>query len=232
MTKNVSNFTKYLISHFYCNIYIFGDSCPWWNFAPCKIDFMSKSCVLLYCHRYCTAVQQRASAKRCGVVQRMELLNFRRGRHLYSAGRPSRWASADILVLFQLSSWRADRCSFVNCCLFAAVGTTVRWAWRWSATSCTRHRTTSPSARSTCCSPTSICRNTLLWTSRCTPCARCATLTAREYCCTAELTTSASRLGWPRAIHTSAVTWSSTYFYLSYKPTSLIESRTRALTIQ
>jgi len=38
------------------------------------------------------------SAKRCGVVQGMELRNFRRGRHLYSAGRPSRWASARILV--------------------------------------------------------------------------------------------------------------------------------------
>jgi len=30
--------------------------------------------------------------------QGMELRNFRRGRHLYSAGRPSRWASAHILV--------------------------------------------------------------------------------------------------------------------------------------
>jgi len=30
----------------------------------------------------------------------MELQNFRRGRHLYSAGRPSRWASAHILVLY------------------------------------------------------------------------------------------------------------------------------------
>ena len=33
-----------------------------------------------------------------GVVQGMELRNFRRGRHLYSAGQPSRWASAHILV--------------------------------------------------------------------------------------------------------------------------------------
>ena len=49
--------------------------------------------------RYCTAVQQWASAKLCGVVQGMELRNFRRGRHLYSAGRPSRWAPAHILVL-------------------------------------------------------------------------------------------------------------------------------------
>ena len=48
------------------------------------------------------AVQQRASAKLCGAEQGMELRNFRRGRHLYSAGRPSRWASAHILVLYGL----------------------------------------------------------------------------------------------------------------------------------
>ena len=45
------------------------------------------------------ALQQRASAKLCGVVQGMELSNFRRQRHLHSAGRPSRWASAQILVI-------------------------------------------------------------------------------------------------------------------------------------
>jgi len=37
-----------------------------------------------------------ASAKFCGVVQGMELWNFRRWHHLYSAGRPARWASAHI----------------------------------------------------------------------------------------------------------------------------------------
>ena len=42
--------------------------------------------------------QQRASAKLCSVIQGMELRNFRRRRHLYSAGRPSRWVSAHILV--------------------------------------------------------------------------------------------------------------------------------------
>ena len=35
----------------------------------------------------------------CHVVPGMELRNFRRRRHLYSAGRPSRWASAHILDL-------------------------------------------------------------------------------------------------------------------------------------
>jgi len=53
-------------------IYIFGGSCPWQNFARCKINFTSKSCVRLYWQRYCTALQQRASAKLCGVVQGME----------------------------------------------------------------------------------------------------------------------------------------------------------------
>jgi len=80
------------------DIYIFGDSCAWRNVVRCKIHFTSKSCVFLYLQRYCTALQQQASDKLCGVVQGMELPNFRRGCHLYSAGRPSLWASAHILV--------------------------------------------------------------------------------------------------------------------------------------
>jgi len=72
------------------HVYIFGGSFPWQNFATCKIHFMSKSCILLYWQRYCTALEQQPSAKLCGVVLGMELQNFRRGCHLYSAGRPSR----------------------------------------------------------------------------------------------------------------------------------------------
>jgi len=49
---------------------------PWQNFAMCKIHFTSKSCVLVYWHRYCMALQQRALAKLCGMVQGMELGNF------------------------------------------------------------------------------------------------------------------------------------------------------------
>jgi len=81
-------------------MYIFGGSCPLTEFCPVQIHCTSKSWVLLQWERYCTALKQRASAKLCGVVQAMELRNFRRGRHLYSAGRPSCWASAHILVLF------------------------------------------------------------------------------------------------------------------------------------
>ena len=84
-------------------IYTFGGSCPLTEFYRCKIHFTSKSCVLLLWLRYCTALQQWASAKLCGVVQGMELHNFRRRRHLYSVGRPSRWASAHILGGYCLS---------------------------------------------------------------------------------------------------------------------------------
>jgi len=40
------------------------------NVACCKIHFAFKSYVLLHWQRYCTALEQRPSAKLCGVVQR------------------------------------------------------------------------------------------------------------------------------------------------------------------
>jgi len=64
-----------------------------------KIHFAFKSSALLCWQRYCTALEQWAYAKLCDVVQGMELRNFYRGCHLYSAGQPSRWAWAHILVL-------------------------------------------------------------------------------------------------------------------------------------
>ena len=78
----------------YIGLYIFGGSCPLREFFR-----MQNS---RFVQRYCTALQQRASAKLCSVVQGMELRNFRRRRHLYWAGRPSRWASAHILVINRL----------------------------------------------------------------------------------------------------------------------------------
>jgi len=74
-------------------VYIFRGSCPVTEF--CHVQ--NSLCVLLYWQRYCTTLEQRASAKVCGVVQ--ERRTFRRGRHLYSAGRTSRCASAHILVI-------------------------------------------------------------------------------------------------------------------------------------
>jgi len=42
-----------------------------------NIHFASKSFVLLFWQRYCTAIEQWASAKLCGMVQGMDLWNFR-----------------------------------------------------------------------------------------------------------------------------------------------------------
>jgi len=76
-------------------IYIFEGSCPLTEFRHVHkiIHFPSKSCVIL-----AALLHGTLAAKLCGVVQGMELRNIRRRRHLYSAGRPSRWASAYILV--------------------------------------------------------------------------------------------------------------------------------------
>jgi len=84
-----------------------GAFAPWWNFVTCKIHFASKSCILVYWQRYCTALQQRASAKLCGVVQGMELPNFRREHHLYSDGQLWRWPSAHVLVFIFFAGYMA-----------------------------------------------------------------------------------------------------------------------------
>ena len=49
------------------------------NVATCKMPGTSNSCVLLRWQHYCTALQQRASAKLCSVVQGMELRTFAEG---------------------------------------------------------------------------------------------------------------------------------------------------------
>jgi len=95
-------------------IYTFsGAPAPWRNFSWCKIHFTSKFCTLLYWQHYCKALQHRPSAKLFGVVQGMELRNLHRGHHLCSAGRPSRWASAHILV----------------CICFVSTGYTPEFIW-------------------------------------------------------------------------------------------------------
>ena len=98
LTGGQPNFARSLAVSWAATLYIhFRRLLSLTELCRCKIHFTSKSCVLLYCQRYCTVLQQRASAKPCGMVQGMELRSFRRGRQLYSAGRPSRWASAHIL---------------------------------------------------------------------------------------------------------------------------------------
>jgi len=58
-------------------IYTFLGALTRWHFARCKIHFMSNSRIFLYWKLYCTALQQRAWAKLCSMVQGMELRNFR-----------------------------------------------------------------------------------------------------------------------------------------------------------
>ena len=53
-------------------IYTFLGALAQRNFAPCKIQFTSGSCILLYWQHYCTALQQRASAKLSSIIQGME----------------------------------------------------------------------------------------------------------------------------------------------------------------
>jgi len=71
---------------------------PVFDRAAIMLGIGPHSSVLLYWKRYCTALEQQASAKICGMLQGMELRNFCRGRHLCSAGRSSRWASVHILA--------------------------------------------------------------------------------------------------------------------------------------
>jgi len=82
-------------------LYIFEGSCPLMEFRHVQNSLCVQAlrsrvlAALLHC------TKAAASAKLCGVIQGMELQNFRRWRHLYSAGRPSRWALAHILVYFK-----------------------------------------------------------------------------------------------------------------------------------
>jgi len=85
-------------------IYTFVDSCPLTEF--CQVQ--NALCVQVLRFPILAALLHGTPA--AGVSQalrrgtKIELRNFRRGRHLYSAGRPSRWASAHILVMAALRS--------------------------------------------------------------------------------------------------------------------------------
>ena len=101
------NFARCLAVSWAGTLYIhFGGCFPSNGILPAAIHFASRSCILLYCQRYCTALEQQPSAKLCGMVQGMELGNFCRGRHLYSAGRPSRWAFSNDELSPLTQSWR------------------------------------------------------------------------------------------------------------------------------
>jgi len=66
------NFARWLAVSWAGTLYVhFRGSCPERNFSRCKIHFASKSCVFVYWQRYCTALEPWASAKLCGVQQRV-----------------------------------------------------------------------------------------------------------------------------------------------------------------
>ena len=81
--------------------------------------------VLLYWQRYFAALEQRPSARLCNAVQGMELRNFRRGRHLYSAGRLSRSASAHILVVTVIAISREHFRVSLVCTVWISTARTV-----------------------------------------------------------------------------------------------------------
>jgi len=79
-------------------IYIFGGCCSITEFSRCKIHFApSKSCDLLL-----AALLHSSQA-----VAASQTAALRTGRHLYSAGRPSRWALAHILVSYFFHPFRS-----------------------------------------------------------------------------------------------------------------------------
>ena len=95
----------------------FGGSCPLTEFRHVQ----NSLCVQVLPSPILAALWHgtpaAGSTKVCGVVLGIELRNFRSRRHLYSAGRPSRWASTHIQVLscffFMVALWnRADHIYF------------------------------------------------------------------------------------------------------------------------
>jgi len=85
LTRGQPNFAQFLAVSWADTLYIHfrGLLPPTENFARCKLHFTSKSCIHLYWQHYHMALQQRASAELCGMVQGMDLRNFHRGHPTY-----------------------------------------------------------------------------------------------------------------------------------------------------
>ena len=89
-----------LVGQHYLGLYVFVCSYPWRNFTRCKIHFASQvlRSPTVYGQRYCTTLEQRASTKICGVLDRNGITELsQRAPPIFGRGR-SRWASAHILV--------------------------------------------------------------------------------------------------------------------------------------
>jgi len=104
LTRGQPNFARSLAISWAGTLYMYflGLLPPDRILSGAKFTLCPRSCVLLYWQRYCTALQQWASAKICSVLHGMELWNFHRWRHLYLARVPSRWALSHFLVWLQV----------------------------------------------------------------------------------------------------------------------------------
>jgi len=97
----------YLLRWYTIYIYTFSRAIALWLTEFCQVQ--NSLYVKVLRSPILAALLHGTPAKLCGVVQEMELLKFRRGRHLYSAGRPSRWESAHILVNASIYGYRGLR---------------------------------------------------------------------------------------------------------------------------
>ena len=98
MSLNVSqlNFSQYLALTWAGRLYIHFRRLLLRNgiLPGAKFTLRPPSLAFSYWQRYCTAVEQWVQPN---------FVALSTGRHLYSAGRPSRWALAHILVLFSFA---------------------------------------------------------------------------------------------------------------------------------
>jgi len=115
-----SHFTRCLAVFWAATLCIhFRAVVPWRNSAKCKFHFASKSSVNLYWQRYCTALEQWASAKLCSVVSsrvRAAIpFNIGRSNGLVFTYSPPSW----ILLYESFGHPRrvfGDLCRFVEFC--------------------------------------------------------------------------------------------------------------------
>ena len=93
----------------------FGGSCPLTEFARRKIHFTSKSCDLAFSYIGSVTAQHSSTGRQ------PNCLAFSRRHHLYSARRPSRWASTHILVILLFVWFRASWLSWLFVSFWAHV---------------------------------------------------------------------------------------------------------------
>ena len=100
LTGSQPNFAPYLAVSWAGTLCVhFRGSCPLTEFCPVQNSLYVQ---VFHCHILATLVHGTPAvgiSKTVRMVQGMEVRNFHRRRHRYSAGRPSRWALAHILVL-------------------------------------------------------------------------------------------------------------------------------------